>query len=117
LNRFVNGSDQWKPQSFRLRVNINIGPDMKSITLAALALAAFTLSAPSISFAEPINNSDGSQTCNASGPSSAGPGICANDLATNEGFCDGGMSSEEGGGTTCSESRRAPKQSVKKTDK
>lgn len=86
---------------------------MKSISLAALAFAAFTLSAPSISLAEPINNSDGSQTCNASGPSSAGPGVCANDLATNEGFCDGGMSSEEGGGTTCSESRRVNKKALK----
>ena len=76
---------------------------MKLTLIGALIASTLSLGVPAISLAEPINNSDGSKTCNASGPSGAGPGICANDLATNEGYCDGGMSSEPGGGTTCSE--------------
>lgn len=76
---------------------------MKLTILSALFAAAFSLAAPSITFAAPIDNDDGSQTCNASGPSGGtSPGVCANDLATNESFCDGGLSTEPGGGVTCS---------------
>lgn len=76
---------------------------------AAVAGTFLLLAAPGLSAAAPINNSDGSQTCNASGPSGgADDGVCANDLKTNEDFCEGGMSTEPGGGTTCSESRRGP---------
>lgn len=75
--------------------------------LAALLAGSFLMiSAPAVSIAGPINNSDGSQTCNASGPSGgASDGVCANTLKKNEELCDGGLSSEPGGGTTCAESR------------
>jgi hypothetical protein len=75
---------------------------MKFTILTSLLVGTFALAAPSISFAWPTDNGDGSQTCTASGPSSGGDGVCANDLATNESYCDGGMSSEPGGGVTCS---------------
>jgi hypothetical protein len=79
---------------------------MKNHIFTALFITACGLTAPTVTLAAPIDNGDGSQTCNASGPSGGTTdGVCANDLATNESFCDGGMSSEPGGGTTCSESR------------
>lgn len=60
---------------------------------------------PSAVLAAPIDNDDGSQTCNASGPSGGtSPGVCANDMALNESYCDGGLSTEPGGGVTCSPS-------------
>lgn len=78
---------------------------MKNVFVTALFITACGLTAPAATLAAPIDNSDGSKTCNASGPSGgASDGVCANDLATNESLCDGGMSSEPGGGTTCSES-------------
>lgn len=79
---------------------------MTKILAALLAGSFLMISAPAVSIAGPINNDDGSQTCNASGPSgSASDGVCANLLEKNEELCDGGLSSEPGGGTTCAESR------------
>jgi hypothetical protein len=94
------------------------GKPMKTNILTVLFAAALGLSVPATVFAAPTVNNDGSKTCTASGPSgTSDDGICANDLATNESFCDGGMSSEPGGGTTCSpppaSSARKPGQKIK----
>ncbi len=88
---------------------------MRILLAALLTVASLASTAPTATFAEPIDNGDGSQTCNASGPSGAGPGICANDMKTNEGYCDGGLSSEPGGGVTCAEgSTREPRRPVRR---
>lgn len=92
---------------------------MKHHILIALLAASFAFMAPTVSVAGPIDNGDGSKTCNASGPSGgASDGVCANDLATNEGYCEGGMSTEPGGGVTCSEGRtEEPRKTVKTVKK
>jgi hypothetical protein len=78
---------------------------MSKILVTVLASSFLMLSGAGLALAAPTNNGDGSQTCNASGPSGGTtPGVCANTLAENESFCDGGLSSEPGGGTTCSPS-------------
>lgn len=78
---------------------------MSKFLLTAFAGAFLLLSGAGIAAASPIDNGDGSQTCNASGPSGDSvPGVCANDLKTNEDLCDGGLSTEPGGGVTCAES-------------
>lgn len=78
---------------------------MSKILVTAFAGAVLLLSGAGLAAASPIDNGDGSQTCNASGPSGDPvAGVCANDLKTNEDMCDGGLSSEPGGGITCAES-------------
>jgi len=78
---------------------------MSKVLVTALAASFLLLSGASLSVAGPTQNPDGSQTCNASGPSGGTtPGVCANSLAENESYCDGGLSSEPGGGVTCSPS-------------
>ncbi|NIA70915.1 hypothetical protein HBA54_20140 [Pelagibius litoralis] len=77
---------------------------MTKILTAVMTTAFLLSSGANLSLADPAVNEDGSQTCNASGASTGvANGVCANDLATNEGYCDGGWSTEPGGGTTCSE--------------
>ncbi|MGF1591745.1 MAG: hypothetical protein ACFCUW_00620 [Kiloniellaceae bacterium] len=79
---------------------------MNRVLATVLAASFLLVSAPTVSIAAPIDNGDGSQTCNASGPSGGTtPGVCANDMKTNEDLCDGGLSSEPGGGVTCAENR------------
>lgn len=78
---------------------------MSKFLLTAFAGAFLLCAAAGVAEATPINNGDGSLTCNASGPSGDPvPGVCANDLKTNEELCEGGLSSEPGGGTTCAQS-------------
>jgi hypothetical protein len=91
-----------KPMS-GLRNTSYQGSIMKLPILTVLFAAALGLSAPSIALSAPTTNSDGSKTCNASGPGNAGEGVCPNTLEQNEAYCTGGMSTEEGGGTTCAE--------------
>ena len=79
---------------------------MMRILTATFASAFLLLAGATVALATPTNNGDGSQTCNASGPSGDPvAGVCANDLKTNEDLCDGGLSTEPGGGITCAESR------------
>lgn len=78
---------------------------MSKFLLTAFAGAFLLCAGAGLAQATPINNGDGSHTCNASGPSGDPvSGVCANDLKTNEDLCDGGLSSEPGGGTTCAAS-------------
>jgi hypothetical protein len=77
---------------------------MKRVILAALFAGTVSLAAPGVALAGPQNNSDGSQTCNSTQPpnTSSSDGGCAGTIERNESYCDGGMSSEPGGGVTCS---------------
>lgn len=92
---------------------------MKPVIFATLLIGAFSLGAPGIALAGPQNNSDGSQTCNSTQPpnTSSPDGGCAGTIERNETYCDGGLSSEPGGGVTCSpppaSSARKPGQKIK----
>ncbi|MEO1138057.1 MAG: hypothetical protein AAFW87_01255 [Pseudomonadota bacterium] len=79
---------------------------MKTFVLTALMGAALVFALPDMGMAAPQKNDDGSETCNASGPSNSPvAGVCANTMKVNEDMCDGGLSTEPGGGVTCSENR------------
>lgn len=79
---------------------------MTKFLATILATSFLILSGADLASASPTRNSDGSQTCTASGPSSAAAdGVCANTMKKNEELCEqdgGGLSTEPGGGITCS---------------